>query len=114
MNLERVSGAFGVAVVNFRLGTSQNDGMALFTGLLDFFGSKKAHPRLIAITHMHEIFKRGLLQYGQVFKYAHMKVFMDQRLCYLYRLESGMAEQSYAIECARESGLSEAVLEKGN
>ncbi len=87
--------------------------MGLFSGLLDFFGSKESQPRLIAITHMHEIFKRGLLQTGQLFKYAHMKVFMDQHLCYLYRLEPGMAEKSYAIECARDSGLSEEVLEKG-
>ncbi len=95
------------------LGTSQNDGMALFSGLLDFLASKDSPPRLVAITHMHEIFKRGLLQNGQLFKYSHMKVYMDQHLCYLYRLESGMAEQSYAIECARQSGLSASVLEKG-
>lgn len=88
--------------------------MALFTGLLDFFGQQQAYPRLIAITHMHEIFKRNLLQSGPLFKYAHMQIFMDQQLCYLYRLEPGMAEQSYAIECAKGAGLAESILSKGN
>lgn len=97
----------------FGKGTSQNDGMALFVGLLDYFAGWNAHPRLIVITHMHEIFQRGLLQHADRFQYAHMKVVMDRHLCYLYRLEAGLAGQSYAIECARDAGLSISILEQG-
>lgn len=97
----------------FGKGTTQNDGMALFAGLLDYFASWAQQPRLIAITHMHEIFKRGLLQHADCFQYAHMKVVMDRSLCYLYRLEFGLSGQSYAIECARDAGLSESILEQG-
>ena len=88
--------------------------MALFSGLLTFFSLKSV--RLLAITHMHEIFRNNLIpNCKNLFKFAHMKVFPDKsRLCYLYRLEEGLcSEQSFAIECARESGIPEEILVKG-
>lgn len=96
-------------------GTSQNDGMALFSGLLNYFARKQT--RLLAITHMYEVFRSQLIaEVENYFKFGHMKVFPDQSsLCYLYRLEQGLGEeQSFAIECARESGIPEHVLNNGN
>lgn len=89
--------------------------MALFSGLLNYFA--KRETRLIAITHMYEVFRSQLIEeVEQYYKFGYMKVFLDQTsLCYLYRLEDGLGEeQSYAIECARESGLPEQVLKEGN
>lgn len=97
-----------------QLGTSQDDGMALFSGLLTFFARKPV--RILAITHMYEVFRRQLIPEAEkFFKFAHMKVFPDKnRLCYLYKLTDGLgAEESFAIECARESGIPEEVLTKG-
>ena len=90
--------------------------MALFSGLLSFFAEKNV--RLLAITHMYEVFRRQLIIDGPEnrFKFCHMKVLPDKSgLCYLYRLEEGLGEeQSFAIECARESGISEDILNRGN
>jgi DNA mismatch repair ATPase MutS len=88
--------------------------MALFSGLLSFFSRKPV--RLIAITHMYEVFRRQLIPEAEnLFKFSHMKVFPDKNgLCYLYKLTDGLgAEESFAIECARESGIPEEVLNKG-
>lgn len=95
-----------------RIGTNQNDGMALFSGLLSFFADKNI--RLLAITHMYEVFRRQLITENR-FKFSHMKVLPDKSgLCYLYRLADGLGEeQSFAIECARESGITEEILNRG-
>ena len=88
--------------------------MALFSGLLSFFSRK--HVRLLAITHMYEVFRRQLIPEAEkYFKFGHMKVFPDKTgLCYLYKLTNGLgAEESFAIECARESGIPEQLLNKG-
>jgi len=99
----------------FTVGTNQNDGMALFSGLLSYFANKNV--RLLAITHMYEVF-RGQLINGNPethFKFCNMKVLSDiSGLCYLFRLAEGLGEeQSFAIECARESGISEEILNRG-
>ena len=93
------------------LGTNQNDGMALFSGLLSLFSSKNV--RLLAITHMYEVFRSSNPE--TFFKFFHMKVLPDKSgLCYLFRLTEGMGEdQSFAIDCARESGISEQILNRG-
>lgn len=101
-------------ILNFHLGTCQNNGMALFSGLLSYFSNKKV--RLLAITHMYEVFRNNLIPNStSIFTFAHMKVFPDKSgLCYLYRLEEGLGlEQSFAIDCARESGINEEILVKG-
>jgi len=97
------------------VGTCNDDGMALFSGLLAYFSKRPV--RLLAITHMFEIFRKNLIpEVSQLYKFAHMKIYKDATgLCYLYRLEGGRGEeQSFAIECARESGIPEKLLEKGN
>lgn len=97
------------------LGTNQNDGMALFSGLLSFYADKNI--RLLAITHMYEVFRRQFINGNPElrFKFCHMKVLPDKSgLCYLYRLAEGLGEeQSFAIECARESGIMEEILNRG-
>ena len=65
---------------------------------------------------MYEVFRKQLIvDTEKYFKFGHMKVFPDKSgLCYLYRMEEGLgSEQSFAIECARESGISEEVLING-
>lgn len=102
--------------VNLNVGTNQNDGMALFSGLLSYFSTKNV--RLLAITHMYEIFRHQIIRGNDknLFDFFHMKILPQQAgLCYLYKLTEGMGEeQSYAIECARESGISEEILQRGN
>lgn len=95
------------------VGTCQQDGMALFSGLLTHLANLPATPLLIAITHMHEIFKKGLVESPDAYAYCQMRVHMDRSLCYLYRLESGMAGHSYAMECAREASIENAIIDKG-
>lgn len=89
--------------------------MALFSGLLSFFADKVI--RLLAITHMYEVFRRQLIGSNPEinFKFCHMKVLPDKSgLCYLYRLAGGLGEEkSFAIECARESGIMEEILNRG-
>ena len=88
--------------------------MALFSGLLSFFSRKPV--RLLAITHMYEVFRRQLIpEADNYFKFGNMKVIPDKNgLCYLYKLVEGLgAEQSFAIECARESAIPENILNKG-
>ena len=90
--------------------------MALFSGVLSFFSTKRV--RLLAITHMYEVFRKQLINEAEIhFKFKHMKVLPDKSgsgLCYLYRLEEGLeCENSFSIECARESGIQEDILTKG-
>lgn len=88
--------------------------MALFSGLLSYFSRKQV--RLLAITHMYEVFRKQLIQNSEEhFKFGHMKVFPDKvGLCYLYKMEEALGtEQSFAIDCARESGISEEIINNG-
>lgn len=88
--------------------------MALFSGLLSYFS--RMPVRLFAITHMYEVFRRQLIPEAEkYFKFGHMKVFPDKTgLCYLYKLTDGLgAEESFAIECAHESGIPEKVINQG-
>lgn len=90
--------------------------MALFSGLISYFATRNV--RLLAITHMYEIFRRQLVQGNPEnhFNFFTMKVIPQEAgLCYLYKLTEGMSEeQSFAIECARDSGISEEILQRGN
>lgn len=90
--------------------------MALFSGLLDYLSRKTV--RLIAITHMYEVFRKQLIiEAEKYYQYAHMKVISSQNggnLCYLFKLQEGIGEgQSFAIDSANEAGLPEQVITKG-
>lgn len=105
---------FAMILHHIFIGTCEQDGMALFSGLLNYISrDKERSPRLIAITHMQEMFRNNFIP-QENFKFAHMKIFMERNnLCYLYKLAEGIEDESYAIECAREAGISEKILLRG-
>jgi DNA mismatch repair ATPase MutS len=104
-----------ILIDEFGKGTCDQDGLALFSGLLSYFAKQPTQPLLVATTHLHEIFKLGLVdnEAGK-FKYLRMRVVREQgRLFMLYRIEEGLTELSHAIECAEEAGLPKHISKRG-
>lgn len=107
-----------VLIDEFGKGTLVEDGVALFTASVKWL-VRETKPRLIAITHFHEIYQHGLLSdYSQI---AHWT--MDIMLtsdsskieCFLYKVKpSEKVLQSYGFYCAELAGLDPRLIERGN
>ncbi|KAI8916314.1 muts domain V-domain-containing protein [Gorgonomyces haynaldii] len=84
-----------VLLDEFGNGTDPNDGIGIFCAVVN---ALKHQTRLIASTHYQECYANGHISDIQ-FKY--MRCEWRDELVHLFRLEDGIAQQSFAVECAR-------------
>lgn len=103
-----------VIIDEFGKGTSQYDGIALFTSILKHWLAKgDACPFVLAATHFHSIFKLKLLPATPLAKYQTFGLASNSDgLVYLYKLTDGYSGHSYANYVAKTVGLDEGIIKR--
>ncbi|KAL1843139.1 hypothetical protein VTJ49DRAFT_2889 [Mycothermus thermophilus] len=104
----------------FGKGTTAETGSALFTSYLAYLmGLGANRPKVLAGTHFHEVFERGLITPGKEVAFAHMDVRLDpgaedpeDRVTFLYRLLPGRGTSSLGILCAAANDIPTCVIER--
>ncbi|KAH0532401.1 hypothetical protein TsFJ059_001095 [Trichoderma semiorbis] len=104
----------------FGNGTTADDGVGMFTAMLDYFLSSAAQsPKLLAATHFYEIFANGYLNHHSQLALAHMEVRIDanavdaeDKVIYLFKLVEGYSSTSLGSQCARISGIPEIITDR--
>jgi DNA mismatch repair protein MSH5 len=98
-----------ILVDEFGKGTRSDIGAALFGAFVDHCISLgPEQPRVLVVTHFHEVFEANRLDLGRRVIFRHMGVQgsleldrHENRPIYLYKLLPGVSTSSFAIECAR-------------
>ena len=107
-----------VLIDEFGKGTLVEDGIALFTSSLQWL-VKETRPRLIAITHFHEIYQNNLLtdcdQIAHLMMEVHLTANSSNIECFLYKVKerSDSEVQSYGFYCAELAKLDPRIIERG-
>ena len=103
-----------VVIDEFGKGTSQHDGVALFTSVLNHWLSQnEACPFVLAATHYHSIFKLKLLPPSLFVKYKTFDIAQDDNgIIYLYKLIDGYCLHSQANHVARVAGLDDKIIDR--
>ncbi|OPB43495.1 Regulation of HR towards crossover [Trichoderma guizhouense] len=104
----------------FGNGTTADDGVGMFTAMLDYFLSSAAQsPKVLAATHFYEIFANGYLDHHSQLALAHMEVRIDtnavdaeDKVIYLFKLVEGYSSTSLGSQCARISGIPEIITDR--
>ncbi|KKP07083.1 exocyst complex protein EXO70 [Trichoderma harzianum] len=104
----------------FGNGTTADDGVGMFTAMLDYFLSSAAQsPKVLAATHFYEIFANGYLNHHSQLALAHMEVKLDSnavdaedKVIYLFKLVEGYSSTSLGSQCARISGIPEIITDR--
>ncbi|QYS94059.1 Regulation of HR towards crossover [Trichoderma simmonsii] len=104
----------------FGNGTTADDGVGMFTAMLDYFLSSAAQsPKVLAATHFYEIFANGYLNHHSQLALAHMEVRIDtnavdaeDKVIYLFKLVEGYSSTSLGSQCARISGIPEIITDR--
>ncbi|KAL7959046.1 muts domain V domain-containing protein [Trichoderma compactum] len=127
LDLKRVSHAMKYATSRsliildeFGNGTTADDGVGMFTAMLDYFLSSAAQsPKVLAATHFYEIFANGYLNHYSQLALAHMEVKIDShavdaedRVIYLFKLVEGYSSTSLGSQCARISGIPDIITDR--
>ncbi|KAK4128317.1 hypothetical protein N657DRAFT_652032 [Parathielavia appendiculata] len=104
----------------FGKGTTVESGSALFAAYLTYFldlGVEK--PKVLAGTHFHEVFEKGLIRPGKDVAFAHMDVRLDpeaedpeEQVTFLFHLLPGRGPSSLGVLCAAINGVSSRVIRK--
>ncbi|PTB47965.1 hypothetical protein M431DRAFT_525746 [Trichoderma harzianum CBS 226.95] len=104
----------------FGNGTTADDGVGMFTAMLDYFLSSAAQsPKVLAATHFYEIFANSYLNHHNQLALAHMEVKLDSnavdaedKVIYLFKLVEGYSSTSLGSQCARISGIPEIITDR--
>lgn len=97
----------------FGKGTKPNDGIAIFSGLIQYLLSMETCPRTIAITHFQEIYQYRLVQLDiPKLKWCTMDLIEDQKIVFLYKVVAGRSQSSLGIYCAKKAGFSDEILHR--
>lgn len=104
----------------FGNGTTADDGVGMFTAMLDYFLSSAAQsPKVLAATHFYEIFANGYLNHYSQLALARMEVKIDSRavdaegrVIYLFKLVEGYSSTSLGSQCARISGIPDIITDR--
>ena len=112
--VNRGTGRSLIVVDEFGKGTSQHDGVALYTAVLKHWLSKgKDCPFILAATHYHSIFKLKLLPPSPFVKFKTFDVISDDNgIVYLYKLVDGYCLRSQANHVAKVAGLKDAIIRR--
>lgn len=106
-----------IFIDEFGKGTLPEDGIALFSSLINSLASRGAEaPRTIAITHFHEIYQQELLAPELPIQWRMMEC-VDSTgdspdFTFLFRVIEGKAGHSLGLECARAAGLPTTIIER--
>lgn len=100
----------------FGKGTKIEDGISLLLGLLNNLLSKnrKFIPKTIIISHYISIINDNILLKSNNILLLQMKMLINNnKIIPLFKLIPGISIESYAYYCAKESGLSNKIIERG-
>ncbi|KAG8707921.1 MutS protein msh5 [Ceratobasidium sp. 395] len=114
-----------IVMDEFGKGSLSTDGAGLFAGVISHLLKRGAEcPKVLASTHFHELFTRGLIPPSFPISYAYMNVLLTENhnveggglsqteVTYLYKVTPGLCLESYAAECARSYGLRPDIVER--
>ncbi len=109
-----------ILVDEFGKGTNSSDGAGLVTALLSHFSSLGPdRPKVLAVTHFHEIFENQFLRESPEMVFAHMDIHIDydasgmgDQVTYLFQLVPGRSISSFGSRCAALNGVDEAVVDR--
>ncbi|RYP16461.1 hypothetical protein DL765_005138 [Monosporascus sp. GIB2] len=109
-----------VLVDEFGKGTNSSDGAGLVTALLSHFSTLGPNrPKVLAVTHFHEIFENHFLEESRDVAFAHMDIHIDfdcpakeDQVTYLFQLVPGRSLSSFGTRCAAMNGIDEAVVHR--
>ncbi|KAG9117287.1 MutS protein msh5 [Ceratobasidium sp. 392] len=115
-----------IVLDEFGKGSLSTDGAGLFAGVVSHLLKREAEcPKVLASTHFHELFTRGLIPPSFPISYAYMNILLTQssgaaeadanpqtEITYLYKVTPGLCLESYAAECARSYGLRSDIVER--
>ncbi|XP_077243681.1 MUTS-homologue 5 isoform X2 [Tasmannia lanceolata] len=105
----------------FGKGTLTGDGIGLLGGIINHFANYGHPPKVLACTHLTEIFSESCFLKFENIKFYTMSVLRPDKNCtniediiFLYRLVSGHALLSYGLHCALLAGVPEEVVERAS
>ncbi|KAL4958995.1 MutS family protein MSH5 [Aspergillus stella-maris] len=109
-------------VDEFGKGTSENDGIGLAVGILEYLLSFDDAPKVIAATHFHEILENEFLRLRPRLQLGHMEVRVcedaqlaaDEQITYLYNFRLGRSTKSFGTICAALNGINQAIVDRAN
>ncbi|KAI9713851.1 MAG: MutS protein msh5 [Bogoriella megaspora] len=124
IDLQQIASALSLAtsrslivVDEFGKGTDICDGAGLAAGVFDHLLSCKS--KVVAATHLHEIFEGGYLQEREPLAFGHMEVQVDKtssgdedQITYLYNFRLGRSISSYGTFCAALNGVAPEVIQR--
>ncbi|KAH3680943.1 hypothetical protein WICMUC_000086 [Wickerhamomyces mucosus] len=120
----------------FGKGTDTFGGASLLGSIIEKLCNDKLGTRTILTTHFHELFEKGIIDQSKV-KHNHMEILFEtlkpttamaitststaaaaaesditnsNRLTYLYRLQDGLCNNSFGIECAKVCGIPQNII----
>lgn len=99
-----------VLIDEFGKGTLMLDGAGLLVGVIDYF-ARGIRPRMVVVTHLHEIFTEGVIAAELPLACYSMEMrIVDGSVCFLYRLVEGISKDSGGLHCAVAAGLPEPII----
>ncbi|KAG8713515.1 MutS protein msh5 [Ceratobasidium sp. 394] len=110
--------------LTFGKGSLSTDGAGLFAGVISHLLKLGVEcPKVLASTHFHELFTRGLIPPSFPISYAYMNILLtpggqgmgespSTEVTYLYKVTPGLCLESYAAECAQSYGLRSDIVER--
>ncbi|KAK1828220.1 muts domain V-domain-containing protein [Podospora conica] len=104
----------------FGKGTSTETGAALFAAfLVHFLDLGPERPKVLAGTHFHDIFERGIIEPGGGVKFVHMAVHLEpdaaepeDQVTFLFQLAPGRSTASLGVMCAAMNDVDSSVIKR--
>ncbi|CAK9302458.1 unnamed protein product [Gordionus sp. m RMFG-2023] len=94
-------------------GTIPEDGLALLTGIVNYFSEKNRTPFIFIITHFLDI--RKYLSHATNIQFQTMEVIVDtlkNEMIYLYQVKDGFVENNYLKILAKTLNFPESIIER--
>ncbi|KAL2871981.1 MutS family protein MSH5 [Aspergillus lucknowensis] len=120
-DLRHITGRSLLLIDEFGKGTSENDGIGLACGILEYLLSLEDAPKVIAATHFHEILANEFLRVRPRLQLSHMEVRVseetqepDDQITYLYNFRLGRSDKSFGTICAALNGINQAIVDRAN
>lgn len=104
----------------FGKGTSTETGAALFAAfLVHFLDLGAERPKVLAGTHFHDIFERGIIEPGRGVDFVHMAVHLEpdatdpeDQVTFLFQLAPGRSTASLGVMCAAMNDVDTSVIKR--
>ncbi|KAI1005835.1 hypothetical protein K3495_g2390 [Podosphaera aphanis] len=111
-----------IIIDEFGKGTNASDGAGLCCGVFEYLlGLGPERPKVLGVTHFHEIFENGHLYERPELAFGHMEVRIDQsadavqdQITYLYKFILGRSISSFGTCCALMNGIDPVIVERAD